>query len=117
MLDNINEIGKTNQEYINKYTPQQWIEIMKELYIQYDILIKKENIETVRKANNYKVTYDDGKIFEISFKINFNDVPDVEIVLTPFSIIFNKPIGGGQYKAFNYIPITTFTIMNNINNN
>lgn len=109
------QILKDNQEFINKYTPEQWVNIAKELYINYLIFCNDERKEEILNAKKVTIQYNKNGIESIEIFIPSNEpYGEVKIIIDCFSIIFKTYEGHDKYKDSNKIPIYTFRILNKI---
>lgn len=97
-----------NAEFINKYTPEEWVKIIKDLFLDFHIFFKEddERIKYVYSLNNYTVEYADGKLNEITIFLRLREDEDsVKCHLSTNFIDFYKNIGRRQFEIYNRIPI------------
>lgn len=108
---------KENVEFISKYSLEDWIKIIKSIYLDFELFPTKEKVKYVTDINNYKIKYQDGKINDIEIVLRLKEYGnETKCHLSSCFLDFEKPIGGGRWEIENRIPIYALRIMNNFKN-
>ena len=106
----LEEKVKTNEEFINKYTIDEWVTILKHICIACINIPSNNEIDAIMKANSYKVTYEEGKISNIILYTTKLAWEDFKVELNSLYIIVSRQKGHSEFEQITFIPINIFKL-------
>ena len=102
---------KENIKFINEYTLDDWINTIKDIFIDFKLFVKDEEVEYVYSQNNYTVKYENNLIDDIIIYLKLKYIDEyTKCHLSSCFLDFEKSIGGGRYEITNRIPIYALRI-------
>ena len=112
IMNILEERVKNNEDFISKYTIDEWITILKHICIACINIPSNNEIDAITNANSYKITYEEGKISNIVLYTTKLAWEDFKVELNSLHIIVSRQKGHSKFEQITFIPIEVFKLFN-----